>query len=898
MRLFHLLFLSCSLYLTSNHAFSQTAAQDSIQLFSGKNRADGTQLWQTDNTDKGTQINEYLTPVPSANSEPHVLGTIGKLALFSAFNPETGRELWRTDGTSQGTQLVKDLWQGAESALGDSTETTMLNGQRLFWSHDAQALKLMRTDGTADGTQAIASFPAGEFSANNALEPSFILFANQVYFWVDDGKHGLELWRSNGKTAELVLDATQELGGYSYAHEALQSPQALYFISPKQRTIRNRHSSDVLWQVTAANATPVLELAPNVFSSLLAVNAKHVVWLQQANANAMQELWVLDLSTQQAQKIRALPQSEKAYLISKVYWFNGQLHWWMENWREQSNIEWWHSDLTRQGTQHLLLESYPNGEYKTSPECFNLKQQFYCFTKDGSHPAQLWLTNGTSQGTRKVWQAKGGTSGDAGDGWLDNPTSYVTVGDYLVFSSFSKRGKAYLQLWSLSTKQPNNVVSLGDFIDPLLLRPVGNNATTSIQFISDKQRWQTDGTLAGTKTIGTEPSRMDCEAAPCLSTNELQVLAFNTKKPQWLLTNHDNKASLEPWLLTAKPTSSQLLKDINPLPADSQVENITQVGKEWYFIMGTRLWWKTTPSVNAKVVEGIPTDEKVILYGSHNMTVADNVLYVMTEKEPLSHSLWRVEQGVARRLTPMTKSVGWVYPAQQGVYLVENLFAKDGYNIQHWQQDQLVSETPIIGRNSKSLMNLMDTPQGLLLLLEPPFNLKVNNRQNAQELWWQASLTSKPQLLTASFKSRNSVDQALLQTDGNLYNLQDLPLDKHYQQPYQLNHIDLKQKRLVPVANMPVLSDRTCVKAANHGLYILTGDNASRLLYLADGQTQPLLIKQFSEKQNVELAQTQGDALYFNIRPFGDYQEAHNSLWITQGTAQSTRLIKNNVAME
>lgn len=895
MRLFNLLLLGCSLYFTTNYAFSQTAAQESIQLFRGKNRTNGTQLWQTDNTDKGTRINEYLSPVPSANSAPYLLGTIGKLALFSAFNPETGRELWRTDGTSQGTQLVRDLWQGAESALEDSTQTITFNGQLLFWSHHSQALKLMRTDGTANGTQEVATFPAGEFYAGNALEPSFTLLANQVYFWVDDGKHGLELWRNNGKTTELVLDATQEQGGYAYAPATLQTSQALYFSSPKQRRAQDNHSGDVLWQVTDTNVTPLHEVAPNVFSSLLAVDAKHLIWLQQANTNAAQELWVLNLQTKQARKVWELPQSEKAFLISKAYWSNGQLYWWMEN---RNNTEWWHSDLTAQGTQRLLLEPYQNGEYKGFPECFSLKQQFYCFTKDGSHPSQLWLTNGTSQSTRKLWQDTGGTSGDAGDGWLDKPNSYVAIGDYWVFSSFSKRGKKYLQLWSLSTKQPNKIVALGDFIDPLLLRPSVNNGTNSLQFISNKQRWQTDGTLAGTKTIGIEPSRMGCQEVPCFSGNELQVLAFNTKKPQWLLANQDSQAGKEPWLLNAKTTFSQLLKDINPLPADSHVANIKQVGKEWYFIMGTRLWWKTTPRANAKVVVGIPTNEKVILYGSHNMTVADNVLYVMTEKELLSHSLWRVEQGVARRLTPMTKSVGWLYPAQQGVYLVENSFTKGGYNIQHWQQDQLVSETSVTGRNSKSIMNLMDTSQGLLLLLKQPFNLKANNTQDAQELWWQASLTSKPQLLTASFKSRNRIDQTLLQTNGHLYTLQDSSLDQYYQQPYQLNHIDLKQKRLVPVANMPVLSSRTHIKAARHGLYILTGDNAPRLLYLADGQTQPLLIKQFSEKQNVELAQTQGDALYFNIQPFGDYQEEHNHLWITYGTAQSTRLIKNNVAME
>ena len=124
--------------------------------------------------------------------------------MFSAFTPETGRELWRTDGSSQGTQLVKDLWQGADSGLENTqVRGIALNEHLLFWSRRSSELQLMRSDGTAQGTQTIASFPVKPEQQINDSNPTLTLFAQQVYFWVNDGRHGLELWRSNGKTAEL-----------------------------------------------------------------------------------------------------------------------------------------------------------------------------------------------------------------------------------------------------------------------------------------------------------------------------------------------------------------------------------------------------------------------------------------------------------------------------------------------------------------------------------------------------------------------------------------------------------------------------------------------------------------------------------------------------------------------
>jgi hypothetical protein len=53
----------------------------------------------------------------------------------------------------------------------------------------------------------------------------------------------------------------------------------------------------------------------------------------------------------------------------------------------------------------------------------------------------------------------------------------------------------------------------------------------------------------------------------------------------------------------------------------------------------------------------------------------------------------------------------------------------------------------------------------------------------------------------------------------------------------------------------------------------------------------------------VDIAQVQGNTLYLNVSPLYDEilisgKKAHSSLWMSQGMAHSTRLIKANVAMD
>lgn len=85
-----------------------------------------------------------------------------------------------------------------------------------------------------------------------------------------------------------------------------------------------------------------------------------------------------------------------------------------------------------------------------------------------------------------------------------------------------------------------------NLLTPLLLRPPVHSQVHTLQFISAKQRWQTDGTAAGTRVLGAEPTRLQWQPEPWSGASEQQLLAFETPQAQWLMNNTDTKVGAEP----------------------------------------------------------------------------------------------------------------------------------------------------------------------------------------------------------------------------------------------------------------------------------------------------------------------------------------------------------------
>ncbi|QZZ21474.1 tandem-95 repeat protein [Leptothermofonsia sichuanensis E412] len=158
--------------------------------------SNGNQLWKTDGTDAGTVQVRNLGAGGNATS----LTAIGNTLFFTANNSGTN-EVWRSDGTTAGTTPLSQLNPGL--TITNPNNLVNFGSDLYFLARNGSTFGLYRS--TAAGTVSLVqSLPsAGQPPAN------LTVVGSTLFFTVDVGSAGtpdIQLWKSNGTTAELVRD--------------------------------------------------------------------------------------------------------------------------------------------------------------------------------------------------------------------------------------------------------------------------------------------------------------------------------------------------------------------------------------------------------------------------------------------------------------------------------------------------------------------------------------------------------------------------------------------------------------------------------------------------------------------------------------------------------------------
>lgn len=138
------------------------------------------------------------------NSLVNVNGTL----FFRVNDGAHGIELWKSDGTEAGTVMVKDIGPGNNTANHLIPQfLTNVNGRLFFIMDDgAHGLELWKSDGTEAGTVLVKDINPGLGSGFYfGLTDKFMVVGDTLYFTANDGVHGVELWKSNGTEAGTVL---------------------------------------------------------------------------------------------------------------------------------------------------------------------------------------------------------------------------------------------------------------------------------------------------------------------------------------------------------------------------------------------------------------------------------------------------------------------------------------------------------------------------------------------------------------------------------------------------------------------------------------------------------------------------------------------------------------------
>lgn len=366
--------------------------------------ATGHELWVTDGTDGGTQLVKDIYS-GATSSQPRDLFVFNNAVYFFAKTASDGVELWKSDGTSGGTVEVKDINPGSGNSYNNTYTSFFANNGILYFdaTDGTNGVELWKTDGTDNNTVMVKDINTGTNSSN---AENFTALGTNVIFSATDATHGTELWKTDGTSGGTVLVQDIESGtGSSSPNQFVAFQNKIFFAAT---TGSAPLTTGGLYSTDGNSATLVKSFGTLGGTELLSFSA------------------ILNNK-----------------LIFSAYTINIISH--------AVDIQIWASDGTTAGTAAItnfntsgtegagaiilpdIFSTGVNGDYHT--HSFNGK--IFFVADDGTHGAELWITDGSSGGTSMVKDINPGvdsslftSNGQFAESWFYTSTTfYIAAND-------------------------------------------------------------------------------------------------------------------------------------------------------------------------------------------------------------------------------------------------------------------------------------------------------------------------------------------------------------------------------------------------------------------------------------------------------------------------------------
>ncbi len=403
--------------------------------------------------------------------------------------------------------LVEDITPGS---AGTSTAGEVVLGNAVYFSLDdgSHGYELWKSDGTAAGTDIVKDIQVG---ANSGIPYNLTARGNLLLFQADDGTNGTEPWVSDGTEAgtHLIHDVNPGSNSSGLSGPALLGSDLIFAGSDAGNAPPDKGTE--LWKSSPPYTSAVLVKDINTGSDgvdgsypdqLFPFNG--AVYFRARDASLGEELWKTDGTSDGTVLVKDI-RADGDSAVSDFAEFNGALFFQADD--GINGAELWKSDGSTSGTQ-MLMDIFPGDDGNLPPNPHSSIPNFIAsigntlfFTAfDGSHGNELWKTDGTLAGTGLVKDIRDGAS----SAFVNTDIPFFTVvNDQLLF--LARDDTLGLELWKSDGTEAGTA--------PLTeLNPSGDTEVYFsaemnglIYFVADigdgMEIWQTDGTGNGTFSL-------------------------------------------------------------------------------------------------------------------------------------------------------------------------------------------------------------------------------------------------------------------------------------------------------------------------------------------------------------------------------------------------------------
>ncbi len=390
---------------------------DGRAVLSADDGALGRELWVSDGSRNGTFLVKDINP-GSGHSNPRELTPLGDgRVLFSADDGTHGRELWITDGTHEGTAMVRDINPGAgDSLLVHPLSsiyypvylTPLGDGRAVFRADDGtHGFELWVTDGTEAGTMMVQDINPG--AAGSDLDVFTAMGDGRVVFRANDGVHGAEPWITDG-TPEgtfMLMDTRPGGSGQPMVFFRIGDGRMMFHALEAPGTGREFYLTDgtpegtgLLKDINPGRADAVSLEALGLRPALLPDG--RVIFPAEDGIHG-REPWITDGTEEGTFLLKDInPGSATSAPRFTQATIGGQLLFSAID--GTHGREPWITDGTEEGTR--LLKDINPGSASSAGVVISftvLPGDRAIFTaNDGTHGSELWVTDGTEDGTRML----------------------------------------------------------------------------------------------------------------------------------------------------------------------------------------------------------------------------------------------------------------------------------------------------------------------------------------------------------------------------------------------------------------------------------------------------------------------------------------------------------------